>query len=65
MADNLDSEFAKVVIVLVGKCLRRCHNNTLAGVNAERVKVFHVADSDTVVKPITNHLVLNFFPSLE
>ena len=33
--------------------------------DSERVEVLHIADSDTVVIFITDHLILNLFPALE
>ena len=33
--------------------------------DSERVEVLHVADGDTVVILVTDHLILNLFPALE
>ncbi len=33
--------------------------------NAQRVEVLHVADSDAVVKTVANHFILHFFPAFE
>ena len=65
MADNLDSESAQLVIFRVGECLRRSDNDRLAGVDAERVEVLHVADCDTVVVAVAHYLVLYLLPALE
>ncbi len=65
VADNLDSERTQVMIVVVAEGLRGCYNDTLAGVDAERVEVLHVADGDTVVVAVAHNFVLNFLPALE
>ena len=65
MADYLYRQFAQIMVIVVGECLRRCDNDTLAGVYAQRVEVLHVADSDTVVIPVSHHFVFNLFPTLE
>ena len=65
VADNLDGEFAKHVVVFVGKSLRWSDYDTFAGVDTERVEVFHVADCDTVVKAVAHYFIFHFFPALE
>ena len=65
MADNADGEFAEVVVILVGQCLRRSHDNALSRMYSERVEVLHVADRDAVVILVPDHLVLDFLPALQ
>lgn len=65
MADNLDGSGTKHVVLLVTQCLRGRNDNRVSGVDSERVKVLHVANSDTVVGRITHDLILNFLPALE
>ena len=48
---------------MVGKGLRWCYNDGVTGVNANWVKVFHVADGDTVIITITHYLILDFLPA--
>ena len=44
--------------------MRRRNDDGLAGVNPERIKVFHVADSDAIVGGITDNFVLDLLPTL-
>jgi len=50
---------------MVGEGLRRSDHDTLAGMDAERVEVLHVADRDAVVETVAHHLVLYLLPALE
>ena len=65
MAHDPDGEFTQEVIVLVRKCLGRSYNDTLSGMDSERVEVLHVADRYTVVVFVPYYLILNLFPALE
>ena len=62
MADDLYSELAQHVIVFVGESLRRSDHDTLAGMDAERVEVFHIADCDAVVEAVTHNFIFHFLP---
>ena len=62
---NLDRQCAQLVILAVGECLRRSDDDTLAGVNAERVEILHVTYGNTVVVLVAHNLIFNFLPSLE
>ena len=48
---------------MVCKCLRWCYYDTITSMNTNRVKVFHVADYDTVIISITHNFVFDFFPA--
>ena len=65
MAHNADRQFAEFVIFAVGQSLRRSNHNRFARVDAERVKVFHVADRDAVVEAVAHYFILHFFPALQ
>ena len=65
MAYYLYRELTQLVIFTVGKSLRRCHNNALAGMDTQRIKVLHITDSNTVVKTVSYNFILNLFPSFE
>ena len=65
MADNLDGELAQLVVVAVRERLRRSHYDTLAGVDAQRVEVLHVADRDAVVVLVAHHLIFHFLPAFQ
>ena len=53
------------MVLAVGECLRRGYDDTLAGMDAEWVKIFHVADGDAIVVLVAHHLVFYFFPSFK
>ena len=65
VAHDADGELAKFVVFGVGQGLRRGDDDALAGVDAQGVEVFHVADRDTVVETVAHHFILHFFPALE
>ena len=53
------------MVVVVAQRLRGGHHDALAGMDAQRVEVFHVADGDAVVKAVAHHLVFDFFPAAQ
>ena len=61
----LGGDGAEHVVLLVGQRLGRRNHNRLARVNAQRVKVLHVAHGDGVVAVVAHNLVLNLLPALE
>ena len=65
MAYDADSYLTELMILVVRQGLRRGDDNALSGVNAQRVKVLHVADRNTIVIAVPYYLVLYFLPSLE
>ena len=65
VTDNLNSSSAEHVVLLIRQSLTRGNNDTVTGVDSERVEVLHVANGDTVVGSVTNNLVLNLLPALE
>jgi len=65
VADDPEGERPQLVILGVGQRLGRCDHDALAGVDAQRVEVLHVADGDAVVEPVPHHLVFHFLPTLE
>ena len=65
VANDANGEFAQFVILAIGECLRRSHHDALAGVNAQRVEVFHIADGDAIVETVAHHLIFHLFPALE
>ena len=54
---------AEHLVLLVGKRLAGGHDDAVAGVDAHRVDVFHVADGDAVVGGVAHHLVLDLLPA--
>ena len=65
MTNNLDGQCTELVILTVGECLRRGNNDTLTGMNTERVEILHVTNRDTVVILVAHDLVFYLLPSLE
>ena len=48
---------------MVAQGLAGGHHHAVAGVNAHRVQVFHVAHGDHIALVVTHHLVLDLFPA--
>ena len=65
MTDDLDGEGAEFVVFAVGECLRRSNHDALTRMDAQWVKVLHVADGDAVVETVTHHFIFNFLPTLQ
>ena len=65
MAHYLYGKLAQPVIILVGESLGRGDHNRLPCVDSERVKVLHIAYGDAIVKAVTHHFILHFFPSFQ
>ena len=64
-ADYLQTRRAQQLIFLVAKRLAGRDHDAVARVDAHRVYVLHVADSDAVVRAVAHHFVLDFFPADE
>src|SRR5262245_17471031 len=65
MPYHLYRDGSQHVVFGIAQRLTRSHDDTLTSVNTHRVQVFHVANRYTVVVPVANNLVLNFFPSCQ
>ena len=63
--DYLDGEGAELVVVAVAQGLGRGHDYGFAGMDAERVEVFHIADRNTVVVAVADDFIFDFLPALE
>jgi len=63
MADRLDRDAAKQLVLGVVQRLRRGDHDRFTGVNPHRVEVLHVADGDAVVPPVAHDLVLDLLPA--
>ena len=53
------------MVFAVGKRLRRRHYNTFAGMDAQRIEIFHVTNRDHIVETIANHFILYLFPAFQ
>ena len=65
VADDGDGAFAQEMVFTVGQGLGRSDDDTLAGVDAERVEVLHIADRDAVVIAVANDLIFDFLPAFQ
>ena len=65
MPDNLDGQRAQLMILAVSESLRRRDNDRLARMDAQRVKVLHVTDRDTVVEAVANDLIFYLLPTFK
>ena len=45
--------------------LRWRNNDRVSSVDTNRIKVFHVADSDAIVFIVSEYFILKFFPAIE
>ncbi len=63
--DDADGQVAQLVILRIGKRLRRGDDDALSGMDAQRVEVLHVTHGDAVVETVAHHLILYFLPALQ
>ena len=63
LADDVQGGGTQHLIFFIAKGLGRCYDDTVSGVHADRVDVFHVADGDAVAGTIPHDFVLDLFPS--
>ena len=64
-ADDFQCAVAQHVIFLVGQRLRRADYDGIARVNADRIKIFHVADGDGGVVFVAHHFVFDFLKTFD
>ena len=62
-ADDLQAGGAQRLVLLVRERLAGGDDDAVAGVDAHRVDVLHVADGDAVVGAVAHHLVLDLLPA--
>ena len=65
MTDGLQGDVAELLVLMVAQGLTGRDHNALTRMDAERIKVLHVADRDAVVGTVPHHLVLNLLPTLQ
>ena len=63
LGDDVECGSTQHLILFISQGLGRCYDNTVSGVNADRVDVLHVADGDAVSYAVPHYLVLDLFPS--
>jgi len=65
VADGFLGDGAEHLVLAVCQSLARRNDDRFAGVDAERVEVFHVDDGNAVVGVVADDFVLDFFPATE
>ena len=63
LGDDLQCGGTQHLVLIITQGLARCHNNRVAGVHANRVNVFHVADGDDIALAVTHDFVFDFLPA--
>ena len=63
LGDDIQRSGAQHLVLVVGQGLGRSHHHRVAGVDADGVKVLHVADGDDVALVVAHDLVLDLFPA--
>ena len=49
MSDNLEGSATKHMVLIIGQRLRRCNDNGITGMCAERIKILHIAANDSIL----------------
>ncbi len=65
MPDDSDGQAAQLVKLGIRQCLRRSHHDTLAGMDSERIEVFHITHRNAIVVGVTYDFIFDFFPALQ
>ena len=65
LRDDVDGSGSQHLIFSVGQGNCRSDNDAVAGMNADRVEVFHGADGNDVALAVTNNFKFNFFPAAD
>ena len=63
LGDNVQRSGAEHLVLVVGQGLGGSHDHRIAGVDADGVKVLHIADGDDVALVVAHDLVLDLFPA--
>ncbi len=58
-----DGSGTQHLIFPVGKGLTGSRYNTVPGMDAHRIKIFHIAHNNTVVRIVPDHFILDFLPA--
>ena len=60
-ADDFQCRVAKQLKLFICQCLRWANNHRVARMDADRVYIFHITDSDGGIVFVTNYFVFNLF----
>ena len=63
LGDNVQRRSTQHLVLLVTQGLGWSHYDTVSGVNADRVNVFHITYGDAVSCTVAHYFILDFFPS--
>ena len=63
LADNLQCRRTKHLVLLIGQGLGWCHNNTVTGMNTNRIQIFHITYGNAISVAVAHYLILDLFPS--
>ena len=63
LADNLECRRTKHLVLLIGQGLGWCHNDTVTGMNTNRIQVLHITYGNAISVAVTHYLILDLFPS--
>ncbi len=61
--DDIQRRAAEHLIFFVAQRLRRCHNDAVSRMNADRIYIFHTADGNAVARSVAHYFVFDFFPA--
>ena len=65
LTDDIQCRSTEHLIFFIPQSLGRCYNDTVTGMHADRVDIFHVADGDHISCSVTHYLVLDLFPACD
>ena len=63
LADNVEGGGTKHLVLLVPQCLGGGNHDTVAGVHAHGIDIFHITNRDHVTGAVPHHLILDFLPA--
>ena len=63
LADDIQRGSPQHLVLLVPQSLGRSHHDTVPGMHAHRIDIFHIAYGDTVACAVPHNLILDFLPT--
>ena len=65
LTDDIQCRASEHLVFLIAQRLRRCHDDTVTGVHADRIDILHVTYRDAVACAVAHHLILDLFPACD
>ena len=65
LTDNVQRRSTEHLILFISKGLGRSYYNTVTGMDADRIDIFHVTYGNTVSCTVAHNFVLDFFPAAD